>query len=115
MFFATPTTLQNTSDPAATPISHCFVGAQWFTVDGRDMTDPSHENNNKCYECILKQHGPNGLPPGVLVNDCLARGFDKGRTGIEGAHPNTIAQTQFRSSQQCPPELTRTCLAQTTA
>lgn len=71
--------------PNTSVVNHCFLGPQFWTIDGLD-TFTGEEGNNECYECIIKQHGPNGLlkHPGVNnkpnENDCRARGFDSGQT-----------------------------------
>jgi len=64
-------------------LNHCSIGPQLFTVDGRDSIDPSFENNNACYKCIIEQFGPHGPPAPDVYNDCVMRGVDDGYSALE--------------------------------
>mmetsp|Transcript_71966 Transcript_71966/g.119830 ORF Transcript_71966/g.119830 Transcript_71966/m.119830 type:complete len:955 (-) Transcript_71966:186-3050(-) len=65
--------------PAGDKPSKCFLGPQLFTNDHKNPKHPENgEDNNDCYNCILKQTGPEGGP-----NNCRAKGFDGGTTVIE--------------------------------
>jgi len=74
--------------PNTSVVNHCFLGPQYWTPDGLEPKTGA-PGNNKCYECVLKQGGPNGnLAKGGIgnyahENDCRARGFDTGQDANE--------------------------------